>query len=232
MYSTKILISLFLAFLLIAIAFIDNPPIAGLSMLLSALMIAIGVSHFLSKVKVKRVEKIRIEESKFIDNFVFRAYTKARNLWIVYDEYKKTFREANFEDLPVSVGLTLLTGSILLYASFMILSTLDQVLILLPFRLPIFVIFLTIGIYNFFVSIDRIASVGNKNSKGVCKELNKRKSLKDFIEREKISFEITPNFLLWKGFVTSIEMVSKKKFDTKPIEKSTVEIAKLIEKIR
>ena len=223
---------LFFIFLILTLIFFNYPALAAATSFLSALIAAIGLFQFLSELKTKRIGKIKIEEVMFVRNFVFRAYTKVKDIWIVYDKKTKMFRTADFRELPVRAGLTILLGLVFLYISYLMLSTITQALELLLFRATVLIIFLTVGFYNFFVGLARISSIKTENSIKVCKFLNKNKALKNLIERGKISFEITPNFLLWNGFVTSIEFISHKKIETKSIEKILVQIAKILEKIK
>jgi len=232
MYRLKILMILFFVFLLFTLIFNKYPVFAATTSILSALIAAIGLFHFLSEMKIKKIGKIKIEEVTFVRNFVFRAYVKVKDLWIVYDRRARMFRTADFRELPVKAGLTILIGLLLLYVSYLILSTISQSLELLVFRVLFLIIFLVTGFYNFFVGLSRISSLETENSVRVCKILNKNRALKSAIERGKMFFEITPNFLLWNGFVTSIEFISPKKINTKPIEKALVQTAKIVEKIK
>ena len=232
MYKLRILMVLFFVFLILTLFFNRYPAFAAITSLLSALVVAIGLFHFLSEVKIKKIGKIKIEEVTFVRNFVFRAYVKIKDIWIVYDKKAKMFRTADFRELPVKAGLTILVGLLFLYISYMIASTLIEFPELLPLRVTFLVIFLVIGFYNFFIGLGRISSLETENSIRVCKILNKNRALKNTIERTKTFFEITPNFLLWNGFVTSIEFVVPHKIETKAVEKVLVQIAKVVEKIR
>jgi hypothetical protein len=207
MYKLRVLVVLFFVFLIFTLIFRYYPVLVAVTSFLSALIAAIGLFHFLSELKTKKIGKIKLEEVTFIRNFVFRAYVKAKDLWIVYDKRAKMFRTADFRELPIKTGLIILVGLLLLYISYLILATITQSLEFLIFRAVILIIFLTIGFYNFFVGLARISSLETENSIKVCKILNKNKAFKKFIEKEKAFFEITPNFLLWNGFVTSIEII-------------------------
>jgi len=232
MHKLRVLIALFFVFLTFTIIFYNYPILAGITSLISALLAAIGLFHFLSEVKIKKIGKIKIEKVTFVRNFVFRAYTKTKDVWIVYDRRAKMFRTADFRDLPIKAGLVILIGIFLLYTSYLILSTITMLLEFLVFRITILIIFLVLGSYNFFVGLARISSLETENSIKVCKFLNKNRLLKNIIEKKDAFFEITPNFLLWNGFVTSVEFISSKKFETKTIEKNLVQIAKIVEKIK
>ena len=233
MHKLRILIVLFFSSLIFTLIFSLNYPIfSGITALLTALIAAICLFHFLSEMKTKRIGNIKIEEVTFIRNFVFRAYVKVKDLWIVYDDKAKMFRTADFRELPTKAGLTILFGLFFLYISYLIISTITQSLEFLLIRLAFLIIFLVFGGYTFFVGLSRISSLETENSIKVCKVLNKDRALKNAIVREKLFFEITPNFLLWNGFVTSIEFISPKKIDTKPIENFLVKIARDVEKIK
>jgi hypothetical protein len=232
MYKLRVLMVLFFVFLIFTLIFYRYPVFAATTSFLAAIMAAIGLFHFLSEIKAKRIGKIKIEEVTFVRNFVFRAYVKIKDIWIVYDKKAKMFRTADFREMPIKAGLAILVGLLFLYISYLILSTITQFLELLIFRITILIIFLTLGFYNFFVGLARISSLETENSIKVCKILNRNRILKSSIEREKAFFEITPNFLLWNGFVTSIEFIIPKKIQTKTIEKVLVQIAKIVEKIK
>jgi hypothetical protein len=202
---------------------------------LAALTASVGLFQFLSEVKVKKIGKTRIEEVTFIRNFVFRTYTKIKDVWVVFDKRTKTFRPADFRELPVRTGITILIGMIFLYISYLMMLTITEtlgILILLLFRITLLIVFFVFGLYNFFLGVIRISSLRTENSVELCKLLNHDSRLKKFIESEKAIFEITPNFLLWRGLVTSVEIVSTNKIETKPIEGMLVEITKMIEKIK
>ncbi|MEM5778274.1 MAG: hypothetical protein QXK49_01435 [Candidatus Aenigmatarchaeota archaeon] len=232
MYKLKVLLIAFFVFLFFTPTFRNYPYFAALTCFLSALIAAIGLFHFLSEFKSKKIGKIKIEEVTFVRNFVFRAYTKVKDVWIVFDKKAKMFRPADFRELPIKAGLTTLFGLLFLYVSYLILSTINQALEFLAFRSLVLIIFLVLGCYNFFVGIARISSLETENSIKVCKLLNKNRSLKNFLIKEKAFFEITPNFLLWNGFVTSVEFVIPHKIQTKVIEKDLIQISKIIEKIK
>jgi len=195
--------------------------------LLSAIVLIIAVFQFVHVSKRKKIGKIKIEEVIFARNFVFRTYFKPKDLWIVYDKKEKSFRPADFRDMPIKVGLTLILGILILYVAYLILSNLFQFPELLLIRATILIILIVIGSYDFFVSFGRIASLGNKRNKEVCKILNKNRSLKNFINKEKAYVEITPNFTS-DGFVTSVEILTHRKYDIKKIEKLLLQISKRI----
>ena len=93
------------------------------------------------------------------------------------------------------------------------------------------VVIAMIGIYTFFVSMGRIAALLNSKNKEVAKLLNKDRSLRAFIKREKARAEVTPSFTL-DGFVTSLEFVTKRKYDTKNVEKLILDVSKMLYKYK
>ena len=72
----------------------------------------------------------------------------------------------------------------------------------------------------------------SKNADSVSKLLNKNKFLRELVRREKAYVEITPNFLIKDGFVTSVEFIVSEKLEIEKIEKNLIEIAKSVEKIK
>jgi hypothetical protein len=232
MHRMRILTVVFFVFLLSSVFFIGNPTLVATSLLLSTLLVAVGLFHLLSELKTKYVGKIKIEEVAYIRHFVFRAYTKSKNIWIVYDRRLRAFRAADFREMPIEAGMTSLIGLAFLYVSYLIISTLDQAPELFFIRSSVLVIFLVLGLYNFLVSMAKFYSISNKKSLELCKKLNRNSQLKGMIEKDRLSFEITPNFLLWNGFATSIEFISQSRFYSKPIERHIVEIAREVGKIR
>lgn len=232
MYRLRLLAVLFSVFVILTLLFSAYPPIAAMTAFLSILILAAGLFQFLSQIKTKKIGGIKIEEVTFVRNFVFRSYVKSKDVWVVFDKKTKTFRNADFRELPLKSGMTTLVGLGFLYVSYLILSTLFQFTELLVFRSAVLIIFLTIGIYSFFIGLVRMASIKTESSIKLCKILNKSTALKNLVKRHNISFEITPNFLLWNGFVTSVEFVSSRKLDTKPIEKFLVQISRVIEKTK
>jgi uncharacterized protein YacL len=194
---------------------------------LSACILAIAISQFVHTSKRKKIGEIKVEEVTFARNFVFRTFFKPKDLWIVYDKRNKSFRPADFREMPIKVGLTLIFGILILYLAFLILSNLLQFPEFILIRTIILIILIVIGSYDFFVTFGRIASLGNKRNKEVCNILNKNRSLKNFINREKAYFEITPNFTT-DGFVTSVEVVTHRKYDPKKIEKLLLQVSRRI----
>ncbi len=228
MFKLKFLMILF--FILIAFILLFHRIsniLSSIMALLSACLLTIALFQFVYVSKRKKIGKIKVEEVNFARNFVLRTYFKSKNLWIVYDKKEKSFRPADFRDMSIKVGLTLIFGILFLYVSYLILLNLFQFLELILVRTLVLVILLVLGFYSFSVSFGRIASLGNKRNKEVCKILNKNRSLKNFINKEKARFEITPNFTS-DGFVTSVEILTHRKYDTKKIEKALLQISRKI----
>jgi len=232
MYKLRVLFVLFFSFLILTILLKDYPFLASITSFISDVIIAIGLFTFLAELKTRKIGRVRLEEVMFVRNFVFRAYVKVKDVWIVYDKKAKSFRPADFREMPVKGGLLILLGLIFLYLSYLILSTITASIEFLVLRASILIIFLTFGFYNFFVGLARVSSLETENSIKICKLLNKNRILKNFVNRERAFFEITPNFLLWNGFVTSIEFVAPKKIETKAIEKVLVQTAQIVDKIK
>jgi uncharacterized protein YacL len=194
---------------------------------MSALVLGIDLIFFLYRSKAKMVGKIKIEEVSFARIFVFRSFFKPKDLWIVYDSNEKKFRPADFRDLPLKVGMTFIIGLLFLYVSYLIFSNIFFFPeVFLP-RLLVFIILVVIGFYDFFVSTARFVALMNNKNKKVADALNKNRSLKNFIRRQKAYVEVTPNLTL-NGSVTSVEIITKKKFDTKRMEKLLLNISRKI----
>jgi len=204
---------------------------ASLWCFLADLNLIIGFSYFISKSKVKKVGKIKLEYIQFVRNFVARAFVKPKSLWIIYDNKKKLFRPAGFRELPIRFGLLMIVAIILIYISFSILITLIYPIELVLIRLLILVMFLVLGLYNLFVSVARLLSLENKGADRICKFLNRKTSFKNFIRKGHIFFEITPNFLFTTGFVSSVEFIIHKNCDFKEIEKNLIEIARKVQSL-
>jgi hypothetical protein len=229
----KVLMIAFFVFLILSFPFVFSyPMVASILLMMSSLTLAIGLLIFLSECKTKKVGKIKTEFAHFPMTYVLRAYLKQKNLWVVYDEYKKSFRPADWRDLPIKVILVTLFGMGLLYTSYLIWFTLAQDLSLLLFRAVVMFIFLVIGLYGLLIGLSRLFSLRSKNADSVSKLLNKNKFLRDLVRREKAYVEITPNFLIKDGFVTSVELIVSEKLEIEKLEKNLIEIAKSVEKIK
>ena len=186
---------------------------------------------FLSGCKFKKIGKIKVESVQYPLTYVLRAYTKPHNLWIVYDEGRKKFRAADWRNLPVRVILVTLLGMFLLYISYLIWFTLFQTPLLIFFRATVLFLFLIIGLYSLCVGLYRLFSLKNEKADKICKFLNKNKILKDLIKKGMLYVQITPNFLIKDGFVTSVEFILFEKLELKKLEKILIDTARLIQKL-
>ena len=209
------------------IAFGSSVMLSSVLLILAAVVLALELVLFLYRSKRKRVGKIKIEEVSFSRNFVFRSFFSPKDLWIIYDKNDKKFRPAGFREMPLQVGLTIIIGLVFLYTAYLIFSNLFHFPeIFLP-RALIFLILLLIGFYDFFIGVARVISITNKKNEYLANKLNKNRSLKNFIRKQDASFEITPNLTL-RGAVSSVEIVTKKKYDTKKIEKLLLKVSRSI----
>ncbi len=208
-----------------------SSKIFSILLLLEALIIAIGLYMFLSGVKIKKIGKIKVELVQYPLTYVLRAYTKPHNLWIVYDEEKKKFRAADWRNLPIRVILVTLLGMALLYISYLIWFTLFQDLHLIFFRAIVLFLFLIVGLYSLCVGLYRLFSLKNEKADKICKFLNKNKFLKNLIKKGMLYVQITPNFLIKEGFVTSVEFILFEKLELKKLEKNLKDTARLIQKL-
>jgi hypothetical protein len=217
------------AFLLVfsLLAYGVSITLSSIFLLLSACVLGIDLFLFVHKSKRKKVGNIKIEEVTFARNFIFRSFFKPKDVWIVYDRNDKKFRPADFRDMPLKVGATFIIGILLLYVSYLIFSTLFYFPEILVPRALVLVVLAVIGFYDFFISCARIAALMNKKSKFVSSNLNKNRSLKNFLRRKNAYVEITPNLTL-DGSVTSVEIITHRKYDTKKIEKTLLGISRKI----
>jgi hypothetical protein len=191
------------------------------------ILVIIGLFQFLATLKMKRVKKFTIEFAQFTRNYVIRIYLPLRRIWIIYDKKSDKFRVPDVKDIMVKIVLTILFGLISMYISFTIILSLKQ-MILTVFRLVTAFILGVVGLYAFIISLARMFS--RKDLGDFCGLLNKDKKLKEFLKREKIRVEITPNFLLTRGLVTSVEFVSSKMPKGNKVEKFITKIANVIAK--
>ena len=194
---------------------------------MSACVLGIDLLLFLNSSKTKKVGQIRIEEVSFAKIFVFRSFFKPKDMWIVYDNKKRKFRPADMSDLPLKVGMTFIIGLLFLYVSYLIFSNLFFFPEILIPRMLILFILLVIGFYDFFISSARFIAFLNKRNGKVADALNKNRSLKNFIRRQRAYVEVTPNLSL-NGSMTSVEIITRKKFDTKRMEKVLLDISRKI----
>jgi len=208
-----------------------SSQIFSILLLIGALIIAVGLYIFLSGCKIRKIGKIKVESVQFPFTYVLRAYTKPKNLWIIYDEEMKKFRTADWRNLPIRVILVTLLGMFLLYVSYLIWFTLFQVPSLIPFRAIILFIFLVIGLYSLCLGLYRLFSLNNEKADKVCKFLNKNRFLKNLIKKGMLFVHISPNFLIKEGFVTSVEFILLEKFELKRLNKTLIDTARLIQKI-
>jgi hypothetical protein len=200
---------------------------SSIFLFMSACVLGIDLLLFLSRSKTKRVGRIRIEEVSFAKIFVFRSFFKPKDVWIVYDSNKRKFRPADFRDLPLKVALTFVVGLLFLYVSYLIFSSLFFFPGVFVPRLLILIILVIIGFYDFFVSSARFIAFLNKKNRKVADALNKNRSLKNFIRRQRAYVEVTPNLTL-NGSMTSVEIITKNKFDTKRMEKVLLDTSRKI----
>lgn len=222
----------FFILIVLAVLFVNiDRLMASLWCFLADLNLIIGFSYFISKTKIKRIGKIKIEYIQFVRNFVARAFVKPKSLWVIYDNKKKLFRPADIRELPMRFGLLMIVALILIYISFSILITIAYPVELVIIRLLILIMFLVLGFYNLLVSVARLVSLENKGADRICKFLNKKTSFKNFIRKGHVFFEITPNFLFTSGFVSSVEFVIHKVYNYNEIEKNLIEIAKKVQSL-
>ncbi len=222
----KILSILFFIFFLTSlIVYKYNKLLSSYFLFFCMALIIVGLFQFLSSLKIKRIKNISIEFVYFTRNYVVRTYLPLKKVWIIFDKKSKKFRGANRKDVVIKVILTLLFSLISMYISFLIILTIGQ-LILTTFRLIIAFILGIVGFYAFVISLSRLFSI--KNQEALCKSLNEDKSLKKFLEKENAKMEITPNLLLTKGLVTSIELIFPRIPKSKGIEKIVVKVANKI----
>ena len=219
---------LFLVLLLLSLlSYGVSLALSSILLFASAVVLSLELFMFLLKSKRRKVGKIKIEEVSFAKNFVFRSYFKPRDLWIVYDKREKKFRPADFRDMPLKVGVTIFIGLLFLYISYKIFSNLFYFPEIIVPRALILIILLVIGFYDFFIGSARVAALANKRNKFVSETLNKNRSLRNFIRRRNAYVEITPNLTL-DGAVSSVEIITKKKYDTSRIEKILIDISRRI----
>jgi hypothetical protein len=219
------------SFVFIFIFYPFSIMISGIFAGLSAAFLSILLIRFVYTSRRIKRGNIRIEEITFAHTFLFRTFFKPKDLWVVYDEKEKRFRPADFRDMPLEVGLFFFLGIFLLYTSYLIMTNIFSFTELLFIRAPILVVLAVIGLYSFFVSIGRIVALLSRKNKEVAKLLNKNRTLKAFIRREKAYVEVTPSFTL-RGFVSTVEFVTRRKYDTKNIEKLILDISRMLYKYK
>jgi hypothetical protein len=219
------------SFIFIFIFFPLSVRISGIFAGLSAAFLFILLVRFVYTSRVVKRSGIRLEEVTFAHTFLFRTFFRPKDLWVKYDDRERKFRPADFRDMPLEVGMFFILGLFLLYTTYLMLTTLFYFPALDVIRIPILVIIAVIGIYSFFVSIGRIMALLNSGNKEVAKLLNKNRTLGAFIRREKAYAEVTPSFTL-EGFVTSFELVTKRKYDTKKFENLILDVSRTLNKYK
>ena len=232
MKVNQFLRGLFMAsFILIFIFFPYSVKISGIFAALSAVFLLAMLVRFVYTARVVKKGGIRLEEVTFAHSFLFRTFFSPKDLWVKYDDKERKFRAADFRDMPLEVGFFFILGLFLLYTSYLTMTNLFLFPLIDLIRIPVLVVIAMIGIYTFFVSMGRIAALLNSKNKEVAKLLNKDRSLRAFIKREKARAEVTPSFTL-DGFVTSLEFVTKRKYDTKNVEKLILDVSKMLYKYK
>lgn len=228
MIKQKFLVNLFVTlFLLIFIFYPISLKLSSLASLLSAVVLGLLLVRFIHTSKVKKVGNIKIEEVIFSRNFLFRSFFHPKDLWVVYDKRIRSFRPADFRDMPKEVGIFFILGIFLLYTSYTIVTNLFSFPLLLPLRASILVIIAVLGVYSFFVSMGRIAAMLNKKNIDVAKMLNKNRNLKNFIRKHKAYVEVTPSFNR-EGIVSSVEFVTPKNYETEKVEKLLLDVSRAL----
>ncbi|MFH1473263.1 MAG: hypothetical protein ABIE55_00020 [Candidatus Aenigmatarchaeota archaeon] len=228
MLKLKFLTILFALLLVLSLlAYGVSPELSSVFLLLSACTLGIDLFLFVHKSQRKKVGVIKIEEVTFSRNFIFRSFFKSKDVWIMYDKKRGKFRPADFRDMPLKVGATFIFGLLLLYVSYLIFKTLFFFPDIFMPRALVFTILSVIGFYNFFISSARMAALMNKRSINICNSLNKNRTLKNFIRKQKAYVEITPN-LTFDGSVTSVEIITHRKYDTRRVEKMLLEISRKV----
>jgi hypothetical protein len=232
MHKNRFLLSLFLGLVILIPVFMGISNLfAGIVTILAVLVLMITIVQFLSNYENRSYKGKKIEFITFYRHNVLRTYLKPKTVWVVYDRIRMRFRPANFREFPIKVVLSGIFGLILLYVAYLMLITVVSTMFLITFRLVVFIALVVFGFYNFFVSSARLFSLQNKKSEKLSKTLNRSRSLRNFAFEKHNSVEITPNFLLTRGLVTSVELLSKKEMNKKKLEKTIFEVSKMVNKI-
>jgi len=208
-----------------------SSQIYSLILIITIFVALLGLYIFLAGCRIKKIGKIRFEAVQFPFTYVLRAYTKPKNLWIVYDETTKKFRSADWRDFPVRVFLLTLFGIGMLYVSFIMWFTISQLLALIMFRLIVVFLFFVMGLYSLCVGLYRLFSINNKNADVIYKFLNKNRILTNLIEKGKLYVHVSPNFLFKEGFVDSVEFILAEKVELEKLEKIVIETARMMQKL-
>jgi len=178
------------------------------------------------------IGKIRVEYIDFVRDHMLRAYFKKRDIWIIYDRRKKAFRKPNFSDVILWVVPFIFFGLLFLYLtynSFVILFLMTRLSIWwLSVSIPLF-LFVVLWFYLLFMGFSRLFSLRNKKLEKIASKLNKERRLKRFVNKEKARLRITPNFLLKQGYVTSVELLMKRR-PPKGIEKTIIKVVRILKR--
>ncbi|MBN2203012.1 MAG: hypothetical protein JW700_02415 [Candidatus Aenigmarchaeota archaeon] len=212
------------SFIFIFVFFPFSPGISGVFAILSAAFLAARLARFLDTAKRKSKRGIRIEEVTFGHSFIFRSFFKPKDIWVVYDKKEKKFRPADFREMPLEVGFFLIFGLFLLYTSYLMMSTMFDLAALIPIRATILVILSVMGFYIFSVSIGRVVALLSGKNREAAKMLNKNAKLRGFAKRTNARIEVTPSFNML-GFVTSVEIKTKHKYDTAKEEQLLLDVS-------
>ena len=232
MKVNQFLRGLFIAsFIFIFIFFPFSVKMSGIFAALSAVFLLAMLVRFVYTARVVKKGGIRLEEVTFAHSFLFRTFFSPKDLWVKYDDNERKFRAADFRDMPLEVGFFFIVGLFLLYTSYLTMTNLFFFPLIDLIRIPVLVVIAMIGIYAFFVSMGRIIALLNSKNKEVAKLLNRDRSLRAFVRREKARAEVTPSFTL-DGFVTSLEFVTKRKYDTKNVEKLILDVSRMLYKYK
>ncbi len=231
-YRLKYLVMSVIVLLIITIIFASvNRTVSLVTSFLALLATVASLYFFLKSWNRKEIGKIKIESLEFARNYVIRSYLRQKNLWIVYEKQNRTMRPANLGDFPLNVYLIFFIGFFFLSTTYTIVTSLIAFEQLIVIRSIVAFIFLIIGFYATFISLARIFTLTNKKSSDFCKQLNKNKTLNNFLAKENVIFRITPNFLLTGGVVTSVEFIIKNRPKGNVAEKLLVDISKRISKL-
>jgi Na+-transporting methylmalonyl-CoA/oxaloacetate decarboxylase gamma subunit len=232
MHRNKFLLSLFLGIIILIPVFYGiSIVLAGVTTVLAILVLMILLIQYLSDYERKIQKKVRIEFFSSFRNNILKAYLGPKNVWVVYDRAKKRFRAADFRDLPINVGVLGLFGLILLYIAYLIIIAVPYSTSLVIFRIVTSFALALVGFYNVFVAGDRFFALQSKKSENLSKRLNTMRSLRNFAVEKENNVEITPNFLLPDGFITSVEFLSKKDMDRKKLERILIDVSNRMKRI-
>jgi hypothetical protein len=232
MHNNRFLLSLFLGTLFLIPVFMTvSYVLAGLVAILAALILLMALIQFLSNYEIRKYRGRKIEFITFFRHNVLRTYLKPKTIWVVFDKMRNKFRPANLREFPVKIGISGLFGSILLYMGYMILRSVPTSMVLVLFRIVTLSALFLFGFYSVFVSLARFMSLFNKKSGKLSKKMNRNRALVNFAIKRENTIEITPNFLITQGFVTSVELLSKKDMNRKKLENFVLNISKEVNRL-